>query len=88
MAFGPIEFRAGNLHLPELGLWLDPHEPQLGSELVFVSHAHSDHVAAHREVIGKYHEITAAYDDVVNLEVVRWRTALGRLRHRLRLDRK
>lgn len=44
--------------------------------------------AAHREVIGKYHEITAAYDDVVNLEVVRWRTALGRLRHRLRLGRK
>ena len=36
----------------------------------------------------EYHEITAAYDDVVNLEVVRWRTALGRLRHRLRLGRK
>jgi DNA ligase-1 len=46
-----IEFKAGNLHLPELGLWLDPHEPELGPERVFVSHAHSDHTAAHREVI-------------------------------------
>ena len=51
MAEIQIEFRGGNLRLPELGLWLDPHEPQLGSELVFVSHAHSDHTAAHREVI-------------------------------------
>jgi DNA ligase-1 len=39
------------VHLPELQLWLDPHEPQIGTERVFVSHAHSDHVAAHREVI-------------------------------------
>ena len=46
-----IEFKNGNLHLPDLGLWLDPHEPQLGPEKVFVSHAHSDHTAAHREVI-------------------------------------
>jgi DNA ligase-1 len=46
-----FEFRAGGLHLPRLGLWLDPHEPQLGPEKVFVSHAHSDHVAAHRAVI-------------------------------------
>jgi len=45
-----IEYRAGAVHLPQLGLWLDPHEPQV-RELVFVSHAHSDHVAAHREVI-------------------------------------
>jgi len=37
--------------LPELGLWLDPHEPKAGPEKVFVSHAHSDHTAAHREVI-------------------------------------
>jgi DNA ligase-1 len=51
VSFPRIEFRAGDLHIPELGLWLDPHEPQLGSEKVFVSHAHSDHVAAHREVI-------------------------------------
>jgi len=46
-----LEFRAGALHLPRLGLWLDAHEPQAGPERVFVSHAHSDHVAAHREVI-------------------------------------
>lgn len=51
MSFPRIEFRVGDLRIPELGLWLDPHEPQLGSEKVFVSHAHSDHVAAHREVI-------------------------------------
>ncbi len=44
-----IEFRDKNLHLPELGLWLDPHEPQTGK--VFISHAHSDHIAEHREVI-------------------------------------
>lgn len=37
--------------MPELGLWLDPREPKVGGELVFVSHAHSDHIAAHREVI-------------------------------------
>jgi ATP-dependent DNA ligase len=51
VSFPRIEYRAGDLHIPELGLWLDPHEPQLGLEKVFVSHAHSDHVAAHREVI-------------------------------------
>lgn len=51
MSFPRIEFRAGDLHIPELDLWLDPHEPKIGSEKVFVSHAHSDHVAAHREVI-------------------------------------
>jgi DNA ligase-1 len=44
-----IEFREGNLHLAELGLWLDPRDPQ--SEKVFVSHAHSDHIAEHREII-------------------------------------
>ena len=46
-----LEFRSGGVRLPQLGLWLDPHEPQTGSEKVFVSHAHSDHVAEHREVI-------------------------------------
>src|SRR5215475_11731162 len=51
VSFPRIEFRAGDLHIPALGLWLDPHEPQLGPEKVFVSHAHSDHIAAHREVI-------------------------------------
>src|SRR5437763_13002409 len=46
-----LEFHLGSLHLPELGLWLDAREPEIGPEKVFVSHAHSDHIAAHREVI-------------------------------------
>jgi DNA ligase-1 len=46
-----IRFHRGGVHLPKLGLWLDPHEPQTGPERVFVSHAHSDHVGLHREVI-------------------------------------
>ena len=44
-----IEFINRNLRLPELNLWLDPHEPQI--DKVFVSHAHSDHIALHREII-------------------------------------
>ncbi len=36
------------LELPAHGLWLDPHEPR---PLAFVSHAHSDHIAAHAEII-------------------------------------
>lgn len=46
-----IEFRAGGVHLAQLGLWMDPDEPQIGPERVFISHAHSDHIASHREVI-------------------------------------
>jgi len=46
-----FRFHRGGLHFPELGLWLDSHERQKGPERVFVSHAHSDHTAAHREVI-------------------------------------
>lgn len=46
----PTLTRAG-LHLPRLGLWLDALKGQRGSERVFVSHAHSDHIAPHREVI-------------------------------------
>ncbi len=44
-----IEFINRNLRLPELNLWLDPPEPQI--DKVFVSHAHSDHIALHREII-------------------------------------
>ena len=44
-----IEFHRGGVYLPALRLWLDPHEPK--TERVFVSHAHSDHVDNHREVI-------------------------------------
>ncbi len=36
------------LELPDCGLWLDPWDPR---DLAFVSHAHSDHIANHREVI-------------------------------------
>jgi len=44
-----FDYREGGIYLPHLGLWLDPHWPK--DELVFVSHAHSDHTADHREVI-------------------------------------
>lgn len=46
-----VRFEAGGLYLPKLGLWLDPHDPKTGSDRVFVSHAHSDHIGLHREVI-------------------------------------
>ncbi len=42
-----IDFRAG-VRLPQLGWWLDAHFPQARS---FVSHAHSDHIAAHGEIL-------------------------------------
>jgi DNA ligase-1 len=41
----------GAIHLPELALWLDAHDARGTGERVFVSHAHSDHTAAHRETI-------------------------------------
>jgi DNA ligase 1 len=46
-----MDFADGGLHFPRLNLWMDPHEPKIGAESVFISHAHSDHVAAHRAVI-------------------------------------
>jgi DNA ligase 1 len=36
------------LHLPDHDLWLDPYDPR---PFAFVSHAHSDHTAAHQEVL-------------------------------------
>lgn len=42
-----VEFRAG-VWLPQVGWWLDAHFPV---ERSFVSHAHSDHTAPHREVL-------------------------------------
>ncbi len=36
------------VHLPELDLWLDPRDAR---ETAFVSHAHSDHIGRHHEVI-------------------------------------
>ena len=46
-----LHYDRGGVFLPKLGLWLDPHHRVLGPELAFVSHAHSDHAGAHREVI-------------------------------------
>src|SRR5206468_5421736 len=45
------QVQTGSIVLPQLDLWIDHHWPRTGPEKVFVSHAHSDHVAAHREVI-------------------------------------
>ena len=46
-----LHYRRRGVHLPKLGLWLDPEERQSGPERVFISHAHADHVGRHREVI-------------------------------------
>lgn len=46
-----LRYANGGLHLPRLGLWLDPRRPVTGPERVVVSHAHADHTAPHREVI-------------------------------------
>jgi DNA ligase-1 len=42
-----VEFRAG-VWLPQIAWWLDAHFPQSRS---FVSHAHSDHIAPHGEIL-------------------------------------
>lgn len=46
-----FQYVRGGVWLPQLGLWLDSPAPQTGPERAFVSHAHSDHIARHREVI-------------------------------------
>lgn len=56
-----IECSAKGISIPGLGLWLDPHKAQTGPELVFVSHAHSDHIGRHREVV-----LTAATDRLMH----------------------
>ena len=43
-----VQFRSGSLHLPQIGWWLDAHFPTARS---FVSHAHFDHLAPHREIL-------------------------------------
>jgi DNA ligase 1 len=48
-----VTFERG-IFLPELDLWLDPYDER---DAAFVSHAHSDHIGNHREVI--LSEITA-----------------------------
>jgi DNA ligase 1 len=45
-----LQFHKGGVYLPRIGLWLDSHLPQPAGT-VFVSHAHSDHTAVHREII-------------------------------------
>ncbi|MEI6862128.1 MAG: MBL fold metallo-hydrolase [Verrucomicrobiota bacterium] len=42
-----IKFRRG-IHLPQIGWWLDS---QVRTDRAFVSHAHSDHIARHREIL-------------------------------------
>ncbi len=42
-----VHFKNG-VNLPQIGWWLDAQRSQLRS---FVSHAHSDHIAPHREII-------------------------------------
>lgn len=51
MSARPFQYVRGAIHLPELALWLDAHEARGEGERVFVSHAHADHTAAHRETI-------------------------------------
>src|SRR5689334_19459271 len=51
MSGRPFHYARGAVHFPELALWLDAHEARGEGERVFVSHAHSDHTAAHREAI-------------------------------------
>src|SRR5438552_3099585 len=47
--FGVIDVRyERGVFLPQQNLWLDPWEAK---DFAFVSHAHSDHVAPHREII-------------------------------------
>ncbi|PWT78761.1 MAG: DNA ligase [Acidobacteria bacterium] len=50
-----VDFKRG-IFLPELDFWLDPWDEQ---ETAFVSHAHSDHIGSHREII--LSEITAKF---------------------------
>jgi putative mRNA 3-end processing factor len=46
--FMPVELRKGGLHVTGTPLWLDARRR---SELSFVSHAHTDHIAKHERVI-------------------------------------
>lgn len=45
-----FQYHRGAIHIPSIGLWLDAHKPIGPKEAVFVSHAHSDHIAGHAEV--------------------------------------
>jgi len=69
-----IEMTRDGLHLPRLALWLDPRRSRRGDERVVVSHAHSDHIGSHGEVI--LTEATA--------RLMRARIAGKRTEHRLK----
>jgi len=43
-----VEMRGRSIYLPQIDLWCDAHEPVAQA---FVSHAHFDHLAAHRRII-------------------------------------
>ena len=43
-----VQFLTGSLYLPQIDWWLDAHHPAPRS---FVSHAHFDHLAPHREIL-------------------------------------
>jgi Cft2 family RNA processing exonuclease len=42
-----VRYQRG-VYLPQLDFWLDPWDPK---PFAFVSHAHSDHIALHQEMI-------------------------------------
>ena len=46
-----VRYERKGIHLPALGLWLDPATRQTGPDRVVISHGHADHLGAHREVI-------------------------------------
>ena len=46
-----FSYRRGGLHFPALRLWLDAPTAIGPSEVVCVSHAHSDHTGAHKSVV-------------------------------------
>ena len=43
-----VQFLTGSVYLPQIDWWLDAHHPAPRS---FVSHAHFDHLAPHREIL-------------------------------------
>jgi DNA ligase N terminus len=47
-----FHFTKGGLRWPTLGLWMDPHESAGPNLAGVVSHAHSDHTAAHAVAVG------------------------------------
>jgi Cft2 family RNA processing exonuclease len=46
-----FRYHGGGIVLPRLRLWLDSRQPRGVGERTFVSHAHSDHIGRHQEVI-------------------------------------